>query len=105
MASVYSTCFIAEQGLNGVVTYTVPPGYIAVVVNIDIYCSVLLPAVVRFQDGITGQTIYFFDFSAVSNEWTQWQGREVFETGGQIQMSSTSNPSDVRVNGYLLTTP
>jgi hypothetical protein len=103
MAAVYSKLFIATAGLLGAVTFTVPSTDTAIVNTIDVYSSAILPAVVRFQDGNTGQTIWFYDFSAVSNQWAQWTGRQVFFGGAIIQMSAGTNPADVRVSGYLLT--
>ncbi|MBA0087124.1 MAG: hypothetical protein HRJ53_19240 [Acidobacteria bacterium Pan2503] len=102
---VYSTVFIALQGLLGNFDYTVPNGYVAVLRDVDIYASNLGPlnTVVRIIDPNTGGTVWFHDYGATSSGWAQWSGRQVFPEGEVIRAHVDNDPADVRACGYLLT--
>jgi hypothetical protein len=105
MARVYSTCFIAQQGLGTTITYTVPPGFIAIVRDLDSYNSTFTNSTIRFIDAQTGGTIWVAVNNALATDYESWRGRQVFETGQQFTVSVTGDPWDVRVSGYLLDTP
>lgn len=101
--AVYSTLFYRQQGLLGYVGIPVPSGQIWVIRDFQVYSGALLPSVVRLKDGVTGQTIWFYDFGIASNQWADWQGRQVFNSGDTIGIEADTNPADVRLSGYALT--
>lgn len=105
MADVYSTLFFAVQGLVGLATYAVPYDKVAIVRDLDAYSAAILPAEIRLLDGITGQTIFFYDFSVGVDQIAQWRGRQVFNPSSSIQIEATNHPADIRVSGYLLNAP
>lgn len=109
---VYSTVFIREAGLTGRATYTVPAGVIAVVRDFDGYGNNIDPEAALFLvDDLTNGTFFQWQQSLASigsPTHFQWQGRQVFHPGDAFHCgvaSSVSAAFDVRVSGYLLTTP
>ena len=106
---VYSTCFLALQGLDG--SYEVAPDFanIRVLRCLDVYWGGgLSGAPTVFMSGHAGQIIAHFPPSLSSGSdpvdaasW-QWQGRQVVPVGGVIFLVSTG-PVDVSLSGYTLT--
>jgi hypothetical protein len=101
---LYSVRFFAEVGLNGTRAYAVQAGFRAVVRDIDVYASAgFSPKHARFFNS-AGGTIKLFQVDPDTAISSQWTGRQVFEAGELIAVT-TDGPMDVTVSGYLLTVP
>jgi hypothetical protein len=103
---VYSTRFIAEAnaGLHG--TYTVPPGYLAIVRDITLWCDSpqagwgLVSCIASL-----GVVIFATPFDHDNTSYS-WQGRAVVNELEEISCdSSTGLIYSAIVSGYLLTLP
>lgn len=109
MPTVYSTVFITGNTSGGAPIYTVPPGFVAVLRDVDVYNNSLLAAELFLEDSQTGQTIWRVDNNAfipgASIGSSQWNGRQVFEAGGGFLFLATAGVWDVRASGYLLVAP
>ena len=107
MRPLYSIVFIALAGLEGVAVFDVPDGRVAVARCLDVYAnnSDILNTNIRFQDGLTGQTIWLKDWGVGQGTSAQWQGRQVFPPLGRIQLQAGNGPVDARLSGYLLYQP
>lgn len=101
---VYSVKFFELQGLLGFVSYTVPPGYVAVVRDLDAYASAGAAAQNLYLIGNVLQTIWWHNWTGLSIATAQWRGRQVFVAGEQFHLNSDAGV-DVTVSGYLLSTP
>jgi hypothetical protein len=103
MATVYSVRLAAEQGLDGLLEYTVDAGHVVVVRDIDVYQGEQLVASHFFFVGSVGQTIDFWEHGPSTGADThQWRGRQVFLPGDTFKLQ-TDAAFDVTVSGYYLT--
>jgi hypothetical protein len=101
---VYSTRFIARQGLNGTATYVVPAGFRAVVRDVDAYCDNSGAGGTLFLHGSAGQTIWHLSLAAFATTDGMWRGRQVVEQLESFDVT-TDTRTDVTVSGYLLSLP
>lgn len=100
------------QGLLGGEGYTVPPGFVAVLRDVDVYWGGGLAFPSVHVIGSASQTIAEFHPTADANAglgaqadshtW-RWRGRQVVEPGDSFGVNVTGDPCDVSVSGYLLT--
>jgi len=100
---IYSTRFIAEQGLAGIALYTVPLGFVAVVRDIDAYNGGSLSPEFLFFEGTAGQTIWK-GTGTMDPVNPQWSGRQVFVENEAFSFFTTGT-WDVTASGYLLRAP
>lgn len=111
MANVYSTRFIAQQGLQGNVTYEVPAGFVAVVAQVTFYTDTLAPTEACYLKNLTVGNLLVRAFAPAVPADTpphSEEGRWVFEPGEVMQVVggvSLIVAWDVYVGGYLLTLP
>jgi hypothetical protein len=106
-APVYSTCFVQEKGLSSNAVYAVPPGFVAVMRDIDLYGNVVADGDV-FVQGAQGQTIWWVGFNVGERKVSQWSGRQVFQPLDTIIVNPQLGPLDaidITISGYLLTLP
>ena len=118
MARVYSTQLLSVRGLQGAAAFTVEPGQVCILRDVDVYWGggVNLPSV--HVMGADGQTIVEFHPSGApgavfpqtvtdaldSHSW-HWEGRQVIEAGQSFSVRSDGDSCDVTVSGYLLDAP
>jgi hypothetical protein len=104
MAHVYSTQFLAIQGLDGTVYYDCPLDRVLVLRDLDAYANVTVASRELYLRGSAGQTIYHDAWGEESQHSSSWRGRQVISPGQQFSVF-TSDLIDVSVSGYLLTLP
>jgi hypothetical protein len=105
VATVYSTRFLQALAHAGDMSYQVPPGYRAVVRDVDAFLSPDNAPGAIYLWGALGQTIWIYSYGvAAGGNSTQWQGRQVFEETENIWIHTTA-PWDFTVSGYLLSLP
>lgn len=106
MASpVYSSRFISAPGLSTTRSYTVPAGYIAIIRDLDAYGNITGFADL-YLHGASGETLYWFHWSALQQEAVLWRGRQVIYAGESFDVTVSTggiDAVDVAVSGYLLT--
>jgi hypothetical protein len=100
---VYSARFIAVQGLVGTETYTVPPGYVAVVRQVNLYNGGGISVTTAIWHGSVGQTLALWASSLTASD-AFFVGAQVFYAGETFDIT-TNGAWDATVSGYLLTTP
>ena len=105
MAPVYSTLLLAASPGGGA-TFTVPAGYVAVVVDVEWASNDVDGSYLSLNDG--ADVVVFS--SAIPNPLTgvpsgQWVGRQVVEPGDTVSVVSDATSLSIRVTGYLLTLP
>jgi hypothetical protein len=100
---VYSTRFIAVQGLVGTQAYTVPNGYRAVVVQVNVYNGGGVSVTTAIWHGSAGQAIALWASNLTASDGF-FSGRQVFNAGESFDIT-TDGAWDVTVSGYLLTLP
>lgn len=100
---VYSTRFIAVQGLVGAEVFTVPVGYVAVVRDINLYNGGGITVTTAIWHGSAGQALALWSSSASASD-AFFTGRQVFYAGETFDIT-TNGAWDVTVSGYLLATP
>lgn len=108
MATVYSVRFYAAVGLapGSYTVYTVPPGYTAIVRDIDCYSSAGVSNAEIYFEGNLGQTFFHAEVVATTQDSPQWRGRQVFEAGDTISVNvGGASNWDVTISGYLLALP
>jgi hypothetical protein len=108
VSSVYSTRFIAVQGLVGETDYVVPAGVVAVIRQIDMWQSAFAAApesAVGIKMGGTYVRILELFSEPLTNVNLHWSGRQVAYPGESIFAVQSSLSPDVMVSGYLLTLP
>lgn len=106
MAVVYSTLLVAEQGLSAPLSLTVPPGYIWILRDLDLYNGGGLGSAELFLVGSSGQAIYWARQTPGSDASVfQWRGRQVIEGGQSVTVNVTSGDWDVSLSGYVLSQP
>lgn len=104
MAAIYSTLFaelelpVATQQL----LFTVPAGQVMIVRDIDVYSNATPPCNIGFSGTGAAVIFAFFNFTAAFTS-LQWQGRQVFPAGSQLNGRASSAAMWCRVSGYLLT--
>ena len=104
MAPVYSSRFAGIQGLDGVAGFTVPPGVVWVLRDLDAYYNGFTVASIHLL-GSTMQTIWYNGFGGGGNpQYASWRGRQVLNPGEGFQLT-TDQAIDVTVSGYVLTLP
>jgi hypothetical protein len=107
MSQVYSTRFIATQGLSGTgVSVTVPAGLVYVVKQVTIYID---PAfgVTRafFEDDTSGAALFTGQQTIGNPEMFGLYGALVFEAGQGFHFQVDASPgdgADVYAGGYVL---
>lgn len=105
MATVYSTRFIAVKGGTTFYGYTVPPGNLAIVRDVDTYASSELAFSQVFFEGNEKQAIWFWESGLGAESYGSWRGRQVFNPGEQFGIRINVSHADATVSGYLLTLP
>jgi len=101
--AIYSTRFIASSGLSGTASYTVPPGFVAVIRSWTIFHGVELSGIEATLQGPNPVKIAVYQdvgASAASDEWT---GRTVLYAGESMSVTVEAGNVDTTVSGYLLT--
>lgn len=103
---VYSTLFIAAQGVDVNTGYVVPAGKLAVVRDVEaVAFGSPTDTAVSVFDAATNSTITYHLFLNPFEEH-HWEGRQVVEPGATITAQTAgSQDVSVRVSGYLLTLP
>jgi hypothetical protein len=84
--------------------YTVPPGMVAIVRDVDLVPGVTSAAFIFLYSGVTGATWCSRALPTV-NVQVEWRGRQVFPAGTDLRASINVGgvACDVSVSGYLLT--
>lgn len=100
---VYSTRFLAVQGLVGVAAYTVPVGQLAVVRDVNVYNGGGLSVTTAIWHGSAGQAIALWASQTDASDGF-FTGRQVFNPGESFDIT-TNGAWDVTVSGYLLQLP
>lgn len=100
---VYSTRFIAEQGLVGVAAYTVPAGYRAVVKQLSLYNGGGVSVTTAIWHGSVGQALALFASNLTASD-AFFVGMQVFNPGETFDIT-TNGAWDVTASGYLLSLP
>lgn len=104
MAGVYSQLFLSAKGQNGVTSYAVPLGYVAVIRDCSAYADVTGTSDF-FLEGDQGQTIWWNTWDPLSRAFAQWKGRQVIPGGASITANAAAAPTDgidYAISGYLL---
>lgn len=101
--SPFSVRFIDRVGLTSTASYTVPPGYRAVVRDLDVYQGITVSTnKVTFQGRLT-QTIWEQHGGGDNDTYGSWRGRQVFYAGETFAIVSNDGFEwDVTLSGYLL---
>jgi hypothetical protein len=104
---VYSTNFIAELGLVGAISLTVPSTEVYVIRDIDVYAdgAISVPFTYVFAHGANGQAFFYYQWEPGTQAWEQWRGRQVMSPGTTWDVTSSNGAVDVTVSGYILTLP
>lgn len=109
MAQLYSTRWIAQQGLSGTgASVTVPTGRVYVVKQVTIYSSPLGPVAAFFQDDVSGAALFSARFTGSAGGWQGFYGALVFREGDgfHFQINATLlDAADVYAGGYDLSAP
>jgi hypothetical protein len=105
LATVYSKQFFAVEGLTAGVYSYVPPGYVHVLRDVDVYYNYPGSLTGKFYlVGDNGQTIVSYTFVIASGVSTfQWRGRQVINS--VMEIYTDGNAMDVSVSGYELSLP
>jgi hypothetical protein len=106
VATLYSTLFGVLRGVEtgSVTLYTVPAGYLMVLRDVDLLSNSAGATQVFIQDG--GGAGAWKAFSATAQfQSFQWQGRQVYPAGHELQVVLASGLWIGRFSGYLLTAP
>lgn len=101
MATPYSQRFMAWAASELPAPYTVGPGYVAVIRDIDVVSGG--GAIINWVAGINGVcklAVGQFTIEALNQE-LQWRGRQVVYPGEEIYFES-DGPTDGAISGYLL---
>jgi hypothetical protein len=105
ISQVYTVTFLAEKGLTGSASYTTPPGFVAVVRDIQAYGSVTAAGSITVE-GPVGEAIYFYDWP-INGQAVDYRTVRVAYTAGQtitaVARVGPVDAVDVTVTGYLLT--
>jgi len=106
-APVYSTRFIAVQGLSGTGgSVTVPSGFVYVVKQITFYmASTFGPMTAFLEDDASGAALFSGKVNPGTPEWFGFFGQLVFESGQAFHMQVDAVPgdsADVYCGGYAL---
>lgn len=102
--TVYSTRFLALQGLSGSQSYPCPFGYRLVLRDLDAWYVGLFDNTVHLV-GSSGQAIWGNGFTGGGTlNYASWRGRQIIEYGESFSVNA-SQPTDVTVSGYLLLLP
>jgi hypothetical protein len=101
---VYSTNFFAVQGLTASVTYFVPSGKLLVLRDCDVYCNAGIAPEFRII-GDNAQTIWWvlLGIAAGGIRTAEWRGRQV--CSDLLRITSSGDPVDATLSGYLLSLP
>jgi len=106
MANVYSTCFFDGNIVGGAEAsiFTVPSGLVYIIRDADMcaYPSGATDAYFISTGG--GNPWAVFGMSGTGSVAT-WRGRQVYEAGSTFNVLSTPNELQLRVSGYILTSP
>lgn len=106
MASVYSTTFLALAGFSGSTSYTVPPGFVALVTFLSAYVDGVDLSSDLFLEGTAGQAVWWSGTLLAANSYHQWDGKFVAQAGESFGLHTTGADTwDVTVSGYLLSAP
>jgi hypothetical protein len=105
MAPVYSTRFLAVQGLAGTSSFEVPAGFVAVIRDIDAYASTDLTAGRLYVKGPGDNVLFFNHWGLGDEDIAEWRGRQICFEGESFVADSPDIPIDVAISGYLLTAP
>lgn len=103
MSQVYSTQFMAGlTPAGGVLTYTVPAGYAAVLRSIDLGINGAVGAAPGVA--VSGISAFWFPSLNVANPFAQWRGRQVLKAGQTLGIGAATS-FFVLASGYLLSLP
>jgi hypothetical protein len=101
---LYSSQLLALQGLNGTVVYSPPAGYVVVIRDLDLYVGASSTPGFFQLIGSSLQVIDYYQQPDLLAHTHQWRGRQCIEPGQNFRVLA-SQPMDVTVSGYLLSTP
>lgn len=103
-APVYSTRFIAfDSGGTESQSYTVPAGYVAVVVDVTALVGAADDELIQFQLATVSAFLLYENGSSEGYRIAQWSGRAVAPEGEELLASiSGSGFSSIQASGYLL---
>lgn len=104
---LFSTRFIAHQGLHGhTASVVVPEGHIYVVKQLTAYMNPLLGiSTIFFIDDLSGAALWSAASQAGTAAWFGFYGALVFPAGQSMSFASASQPGDnvdVFASGYDL---
>lgn len=104
---VYSTQFIAIQGLSAAHTVTIDDSHVGIVRDIDVYATgaIAIPFTFVFAQGSDGQAFFYYQWDPGAQAWEGWRGRQVIEPGQTFTVTPSNGAVDVSVSGYLLSSP
>jgi hypothetical protein len=106
--SLYSTRFIAVQGLAGTgASVTVPPGMVYIVKQVTLYSNPLLGQVhAFFEDGVSGAALFSAGWNPGTPAWFGFYGALTFLEGQTFHFQvdvTAGDAADVYAGGYSLT--
>lgn len=100
--SVYSVRFVAEHESSGLVSYTVPSDYVAILRDVD----------VTNTGGVSGAFVVYGPGGINFWEWApvysatapsaSWRGRQVYNPGDVMAFQGVTSVYDYMASGYLL---
>jgi hypothetical protein len=104
LATIYSIRMAeASVASTSVTPYTVPAGFVAVVVSIN--CLFVGSGAVGSVLRSGGVANIFYHKSTAADEFAQWAGRAVLNAGESLELSTTGGTVQFFVSGYQLEGP
>lgn len=97
---VYSTRFIAAATNAEPVSYTVPPGFTAVVHCLTAWCTIHTAS--QFLVAGAAGVAFFVWAPADLYDYTSWDGRLVLNEGEDLELNPQSDAMHLTASGYLL---
>lgn len=107
----YSRCLFRLAGLTGFHQINVPPGYLWIMRDIDVYGNMTIDrtADILVSELFSDATIAWFHFDLGERRHDQWVGRQVIPytqgLGGLQIRNEETGPCDVSISGYVLSDP
>jgi hypothetical protein len=101
----YSTSFIVFPGLTSTLSFTVPPGFRAVIRDVAVFHGIQIPPVEVIFSGQFGTKFWHVLDNGSGPFSAHWEGRVVVEAGNDITAAVVAGNADVTVSGYLLSLP
>lgn len=105
MSTIYSTAFFKGNVVSGSPqTYTVPAGYVAVLIDVDVDGYINTASGLYVGSG-ANLWMVISGIAVSAHQHIQWQGRIVLNAGESIKAAVASGNCYVAASGYLLSLP